>query len=165
MERDVRYKDAHLLFPSPSFKTSVISLFSPMGLPQFSRCHFSENHNTNLAFIEDKQGCMNSTMAQQTNLNIILTHKFPFSSVKAELCLRFGNNKEKILLSVAPKSRLAEALVGSLLKTKGLCGSQEKQKLFSITQKRSIFSTAQVLPLALLLLNCSSTDLQFPGHQ
>lgn len=133
MERGVRYKHAHLLFPSPSFKTSAIRLFSPMGLPQFSRCHFSENHNTKLAFLEDRQGCMNSTMALQANLNIILTHKFPFSSVEAELCLRFGNNRERILLSVAPKSRLAEALVGSLLKTKGLCGSQEKHKLFSIT--------------------------------
>lgn len=76
---------------------------------------------------------MNSTVALQTNLNIILTHEFPFSSVKAELPLRYGNNKEKILLSVAPKNRLAEALVGSLLKTKGPCGSQGKQNLLSTT--------------------------------
>ena len=76
---------------------------------------------------------MNSTVALQTNLNIILTHKFPFSSVKAELPLRGGNNKEKILLSVAPNNRLAEALVGNLLKTKGPCGSQGKHNLLSIT--------------------------------
>lgn len=76
---------------------------------------------------------MNSTVALQTNLNIILTHKVPFSSVKAELPLRCANNKEKILLSVAPKNRLAEALVGNLLKTKGPCGSQGKQNLLSIT--------------------------------
>lgn len=79
------------------------------------RCHFSENQNTKLMFTEDKQGCKNSTVALRMNLNTILTHEFPFSSVKAELPLRCGNNKEKILLLDAPKNRLAEALVGSLL--------------------------------------------------
>jgi len=53
--------------------------------------------------------------------------------VKAELPPTCGNNKEKILLSVAPKNMLAEALVGSLRKTKGLCGSQGKQNLLFIT--------------------------------
>lgn len=76
---------------------------------------------------------MNSTITLQTNLNITLTHKVPFSSVKAELPLRCGNNKEKILLLVASEKSLVEGLVGSLLKTKGLCGSQGKQNSLSIT--------------------------------
>lgn len=133
IEGEVLYKHAHLWFPRPSFKTSVISLFSPVGLLQFSSCHSSENHNTKLTFIEGGQGPVNSTVALQVNLNIIFTHKFPFSSVKAELPLRCGNNKEKILLSLAPKNRLAEALVGSLLETKGPCGSQGKQNMLSTT--------------------------------
>ena len=94
-------------------------------------------------------------------------HKFPFSSVKAELPPTCGNNKEKILLSVAPKNMLAEALVGSLRKKKkGCVGVRESRICFSSPRKGvSFLQHKSHPPLALLLFNCSPTNLQFSRHQ